>query len=309
MKKESVIEKNKDLQKRINDAANHFSPHFLALQQNLQNHPLITEHREAAVVINEYLNQLFMLIHLQNYFLEYCKQSFSVTAFLQHKIKYAQPKSNLSAYASGKKQSFSDIPNGELFDTLKRWRDIVCQESNTPIYLVANQNALKEIVTYLPFTKKDLMKLSGFGEARAERYGDEILDAVQDYCSRNNLESNMNAKLLAPKRERKQKSTEEKIPTDILSFNLYKEGKTVEEIAKERSLSVSTIQAHLTSFIAKGEVDINKIVPEEKQLLIKEAIKIHGGQSFKTLKDDLPEDVSYGEIKMVIAAQEREERA
>ena len=309
MKKESVIEKNKDLQKRINDAANHFSPHFLALQQNLQNHPLITEHREAAVVINEYLNQLFMLIHLQNYFLEYCKQSFSVTAFLQHKIKYAQPKSNLSAYASGKKQSFSDIPNGELFDTLKRWRDIVCQESNTPIYLVANQNALKEIVTYLPFTKKDLMKLSGFGEARAERYGDEILDAVQDYCSRNNLESNMNAKLLAPKRERKEKSTEEKIPTDILSFNLYKEGKTVEEIAKERSLSVSTIQAHLTSFIAKGEVDINKIVPEEKQLLIKEAIKIHGGQSFKTLKDDLPEDVSYGEIKMVIAAQEREERA
>jgi ATP-dependent DNA helicase RecQ len=72
---------------------------------------------------------------------------------------------------------------------------------------------------------------------------------------------------------------------------------------------VSTIQAHLTSFIAKGEVDINKIVPGEKQLLIKEAIKIYGRQSFKTLKDDLPEDVSYGEIKMVIAAQEREERA
>jgi hypothetical protein len=303
MRKEAVIEKNKELQKRINDAANHFSPHFLALQQNLQNHPLITEHREAAVVINEYLNQLFMLIHLENYFLEYCKQPFSVTAFLQHKIKYTQPKLNVSAYASGKKQSFSDIPNVELFDTLKRWRDIVCQESNTPIYLVANQNALKEIATYLPFTKKDLMKLSGFGEARAERYGDEILDAVHDYCSRNNLESNMSAKLPAPKRERKEKSAEEKTPTNTVSFNLYKEGKTIPEIAKERNLSTTTIEGHLAFFISSKQININDLVCEEHQLLIKEALKTYGKESIKVLKDNLPEGISYGMIRMVIADQ------
>ncbi|MGN6195863.1 MAG: helix-turn-helix domain-containing protein [Ginsengibacter sp.] len=303
MRKEAVIEKNKELQKRINDAANHFSPHFLALQQNLQNHPLITEHREAAVVINEYLNQLFMLIHLENYFLEYCKQPFSVTAFLQHKIKYTQPKLNVSAYASGKKQSFSDIPNVELFDTLKRWRDIVCQESNTPIYLVANQNSLKEIATYLPFTKKDLMKLSGFGEARAERYGDEILDAVHDYCSRNNLESNMSAKLPAPKRERKEKSAEEKTPTNTVSFNLYKEGKTIPEIAKERNLSTTTIEGHLAFFISSKQININDLVCGEHQLLIKEALKTHGKESIKVLKDNLPEGISYGMIRMVIADQ------
>ena len=50
-----------------------------------------------------------------------------------------------------------------------------------PIYMVANRN-VKEIATYLPLNKKDLIKLSGFGKAKAEKYGDEILRAVMDYC-------------------------------------------------------------------------------------------------------------------------------
>ncbi|HEY5390952.1 MAG TPA: AAA family ATPase, partial [Hanamia sp.] len=143
MKMEPVIEKNGKLQQRINDAAGHFLPKFSALQQDIQNHPLITEHREAAIIINEYLNQLLLLLHIQNYNFQYCTELFSLTAFLQHKIKFTKPKLNLSVYASGKKQSFSDIPNVELFDTLKRWRDMVCEENNLPIYMVANQNALK----------------------------------------------------------------------------------------------------------------------------------------------------------------------
>ena len=58
-------------------------------------------------------------------------------------------------------------------------------------------------------------------------------------------------------------------------------------------------------FVAKGELDINKMVSEEKQLLIKEAIKIYGSESFKTLKENLPEDVTYGEIRIVMAAEKK----
>jgi ATP-dependent DNA helicase RecQ len=244
-----------------------------------------------------------MAFHVENYFLEYCTQPFSVTTFLQHKLKFAQPKFSISCYASGKKQSFSDVPNAELFDTMKRWRDMIVEESGVPIYMVANQSALKEIATYLPFTKKDLMQLNGFGKAKAEKYGDDILDAVQDYCSRNNLESNMHAKEAAPKRERKEKSQEEKTPTNIASFNLYKEGTLIEDIAKIRNLTVGTIEGHLAPFVVNGEIDINDIVPEAKQILIKEAVKIHGRESTKTLKENLPEDISYGEIRMVLAVE------
>jgi ATP-dependent DNA helicase RecQ len=89
----------------------------------------------------------------------------------------------------------------------------------------------------------------------------------------------------------------------MISFNLFKEGKSVPEIAKERNMAISTIEGHLASFVANGEIDINKMVSEEKQLLIKEAAKIYGRESFKTLKDNLPENITYGEIRMVMAGE------
>jgi Helix-turn-helix domain len=37
--------------------------------------------------------------------------------------------------------------------------------------------------------------------------------------------------------------------------------------------------------------------------LIKEAVKIHGRESLKIIKENLPEDITYGEIRMVLAAE------
>ncbi|MEO8109550.1 MAG: helix-turn-helix domain-containing protein [Ginsengibacter sp.] len=303
MKEEPVIEKNETLQKRINAAANHFEPKFSAYQQSIQNHPLITEHRETANIINEYLNQLILAVYIANYYLQYCKRPFSVSSFLQHKLKFAQPRFNVSAYASGKKQSYSDIPNIELYDVLKHWRDEICDKSGMPIYMVANRATLTEVVTYLPLSKKDLMQISGFGKAKVDKYGDDILQSVQEYCTRNNIETNMSAKEANPKRERKERSDEVKTDTKTLSYNLFKEGKSVAEIAKDRNFTIGTIEGHLAWYVANGDIDISQIVSVEKQLLIKSASKTHGSVSHKALKDNLPESITYGEIKMVLAAE------
>lgn len=303
MKDEPVIEKNEVLQKRINDAAAHFEPKFSAYQHAIQNHPLITEHREVANVINEYLTQLVLTLYTTNYFLKYCKQPFSVTSFLQHKLKFAQPRFNITCYASAKKQSFADVPNPELYDALKRWRDMVCEETGMPIYMVANQVTLKEIATYLPLTKKDLLQISGFGKAKVDKYGDDIVATVEGYCSGRNIAGNMAAKAANPKRERKEKvAAEEKTDTKTLSFNLFKEGKTVVEIARVRNFAISTIEGHLAWYVGHGDIDINSLVPLQKQILIKEAAKIHGSSSHKTLIDNLPAGISYGEIRLVLAA-------
>ncbi|MBI3883352.1 MAG: AAA family ATPase [Sphingobacteriales bacterium] len=193
MKDEAIIENNSALQKRINDAANYFEPKYATHQQNIQTHPLITEHKEAANLVNEYLLQLLTAVHSSNYYLQYCKQPFSVTTFLQHKLKFAQPRFNITCYASGKKQITSDIPNVELYDTLKRWRDMICEETKSPIYMIANQATLKEISTYLPLTKKDLLLINGFGKAKVDKYGEDIIDAVASYCSRHDIDTNMSA--------------------------------------------------------------------------------------------------------------------
>jgi hypothetical protein len=303
MKEEGIVENNELLQKRISDAANHFVPKLEIYVKEIQNHPLITEHKEAATPINEKLLELALAIYNSHYYLQYCKQPFSVTTFLQHKLKYAVPKYNITCYASGKKQtvSYTDTPNAELYETLKRWRDMVCSDEDLPIYMVANQATLKEISTYLPLIKKDLLQISGFGKAKVDKYGDDVLAAVESYCQQYHFKTNMAVKTANPKKERKEKSTEVKTDTKTASFNLYKEGKAVATIAAERNLSAGTIEGHLAYFVSTGEIDINDLVDEKKQQLIKAAVAIHGGLSHKTLIDNLPNDISYGNIKMVLA--------
>ena len=305
LKEEAVIENNALLQKRISDAANHFIPRLEGYLKELKKHPLYTEHKETAVPVNEKLNELALAFYNCNFYMQYCKQPFSVTGFLQHKLKYAQQRFNITCYATETLNTKSDLSNAELYDTLKRWRNMICSETGQPIYIVANQASLMEISTYLPLTKKDLMLINGFGKAKAEKYGDEILEAVAGFCERHNLETNMHAKTGNPKKERKLKSTELKPDTKTVSFNLYKEGKGIDGIVKERKLSISTIEGHFAYFIGTGEIDISDLVSKEKQKSVKEAVTKHGSLSHKALIDALPKNISYGELRMILAAQKR----
>ncbi|MBL0145904.1 MAG: helix-turn-helix domain-containing protein [Chitinophagaceae bacterium] len=303
MKDEGTIEKNEMLQKRITDAANHFIPKLDGYFNHIKNHPLITEHKETATLVNEKLNDLELAIYINNYFLQYCKQPFSITGFLQHKLKYTQPKYNITCYASRKKEAYSDVANAELYETLKRWRDMVCKEENLAIYMVANQGTLKEISNYLPLTKAHLLQITGFGKAKVDKYGDDVLAAVESYCNRCNIETNMTTKLLSPKKEKKPKNIEPKTDTKELSYNLYIQGKTIAEIAKERGFAISTIEGHLTHYVSIGNLHIDDFVSKEKQLIIKNAVAIHGSLSHKTLLDNLPSGISYTEIRMVLASE------
>ncbi len=301
MKEEGVIENNVLLQKRISDAANHFIPKLEAYLKELKTHPLNTEHKEASIPVNEKLNEFALALYNSNFYMQYCKQPFSVTGFLQHKLKYVVPRFNITCYASETAETKTDSANVELYDTLKRWRNMVCKENDQPIYMVANQASLQEICTFLPLTKKDLMQIGGFGKAKAEKYGDEILEAVESFCERNGLETNMAAKRGNPKKERKPKSSEPKTDTKTVSFELYKAGKDIITIAKERNFAVSTIEGHLAYFVGTGEIDINDLVNKEKQTQVNDAVKLYGLLSHKTLIDNLPKDFSYGELRMVLA--------
>lgn len=304
MREEAVIEHNANLQKRISDAAHHFIPKLEQYAREIKNHPLISEHKETAVPVNELLNELSLALYNCNYYMLYCKQPFSVTGFLQHKLKYTQPRFNLTCYAAETKEKevVNDLSNAELYETLKRWRNMVCSETGQPIYMVANQASLLEISKYLPRNKNDLMQMSGFGRAKAEKYGDEILEAVESFCDRLGLETNMAEKTSEKKKEKKTKITVPKTDTKTASFELFKAGKAVADIAKERNLSLSTIDGHLAYFVGTGDIGINELVDGNKQKLINDAIDQYGMASQKTLIDHLPKNISYGELRMVIAA-------
>jgi PIF1-like helicase/Helix-turn-helix domain/HRDC domain/Helicase len=307
LKDEPMVEKNEPLQSRISVGANHFLQKFNSFIGALKNQSMITEHKETADIVNEHLLNTVNALHAAEYNLQYCKMPFSVTTYLQHKLNYAQTKFNLSVYASSKRNTTTDSPNPELYDTLKRWRDIICNDENIPIYLIGGHATLKDICTYLPKTKRDLLLISGFGKAKVDKYGDEIVDAVCDYCERHNIETNIDAKKVAPKRERKIKIEDglPKLTTQESTYNLFKEGKTILEIAVLRSLTAGTIEGHIAACIEKGLVEITEVMPIERYKEVVAIMKDKGEKTYTEMREQHP-TISYGEMRIAEAGMKIE---
>lgn len=301
LKDEPIVEKNESLQSRIAAAANHFITKFNELQENIKTNQLVTEHKETADLINEYLNLVAVEISINIYYLEYCKKDFALTTFLKHRIDFALPKFSLSCYAGNKKSSKTDSPNPELYDTLKRWRDIICADEGTPIFMVATHIMLKDIATFLPRTGRDLLLINGFGKVKVDKYGGDILQIVNDYCELHNIETSLITKKPAPKKERKTKVASEKIDTKQSTYVLFKEGKTIAEIAVLRNFAVQTIEGHLAAFIENGLIEISSFISNEKYETIAKVMKDRGEKTLTDLKPLLP-NASFGEMRMVEAA-------
>jgi len=299
---EPVIENNQPLQKRIQDAAGYFLPLLQNMKQQLQQHPVVTEHKEAAAAVDEVLLELMAAFVKAIHMVQFCKEPFSVTAYLKHKLNLSIPRMHISSYAASKKQTASaDIPNPELFYALKTWRDRLCNEEDLPIYFVANNNSLKEIAAYLPLTNQHLQQLSGFGKAKADKFGDDIVQMVQAYCNLYNLETNIELKSASPKRQRKEPAEKkaDKIPSAVLSARLHKEGKTIAEIAKERNLAASTIEGHLTSFIETGEIKVAAFADETTVKIITEYISNNPEKSPGEIRAMLNNEYSFAQVRAV----------
>jgi predicted ATPase len=85
------------------------------------------------------------------------------------------------------------------------------------------------------------------------------------------------------------------------SLKMYQEGKSVEEIAKERNLTTQTIEGHLTSFIPTGETKVEDFVSPEKMNVIIDFYRNNpDSKNSSAVKHSLGDDYSYMEIKAVM---------
>lgn len=203
-----------------------------------------------------------------------------------------------------------DLPfENDLLEKLKTVRRDIAMLENVPAYVVLSDAALVEMATYLPQNLNELGLISGFGEVKLARYGREFLLPITTYTAEHHLSSRIALK--GRKRERKPRAEKPTAPrsadTRRDSLTLYQKDKSIAEIAKERGLTVSTIESHLSHFVTTGEIDVRDMVPAAKIAVIQEAIESYGAERLSPLKEVLGDNYSYGEIKAVLAWMNRNE--
>ena len=108
------------------------------------------------------------------------------------------------------------------------------------------------------------------------------------------------AKAEAAKKEKGKKK--EKGDSQKFSFELFRQGMSVEEISKTRNLVVSTVEGHLSQYVANGELRLEELLPGHKIQAIRQTIVELNSDSAKLIREKLGEEYSYGEIRLVLAA-------
>lgn len=185
--------------------------------------------------------------------------------------------------------------DNELFEILKQLRKAISQEESVPPFMIFPDATLKELSEYMPTKEEDLLKIKGIGERKAKVYGERFIEAITEYMNEKGIDINN-----MDNYEGTKSSKESKIKTHVLSYNLYKEGKTIKEIAEERNLKAITIQEHLFKCLSEGmEVDLDNFIKKDYEKLILDTIKKVGGTKLKPVKDELPPEVDYMCIKSV----------
>ena len=186
-----------------------------------------------------------------------------------------------------------NIPNPLLYSLLRSWRFEKATELGMPVYMVFSQKALIELVNYLPTDSFSLKLINGMGDKKIQQFGADILQMIQLYCDENNIEKGE-----IPLKEIPSKKKEPKPDTKKVSFELFKSGKTIAEISKERGFASSTIESHLAHYVGLGELDVKQFLTNEKLEKIVAYFKNTENKSFGEAKIFFGDEVSYGEMRM-----------
>lgn len=185
-----------------------------------------------------------------------------------------------------------------LYDKLRRLRKEIADEQNVPPFVVFSDATLKDMCGKLPANEGAMLNVSGVGKFKLEKYGIRFFDIIAEYAGANNTA----ATVAEPAEQEAQGAAKEtKKDTRLVTYELYTGGRTIEEICKYRGLSQVTIEGHLIDCLNKGmPLEYECFIPKDMEPGIMEAIKIHGTDKLKPIKEALPSEVTYTAIKFAV---------
>jgi len=91
-----------------------------------------------------------------------------------------------------------------------------------------------------------------------------------------------------------------KKPTHVVSFQLFEEGKSLDEIAALRSLTRGTILGHLAKMASVGVLSVERLFSREDIRLFETRFAQHNFKSITEWKQALPDSWDYNEIRILV---------
>ena len=199
------------------------------------------------------------------------------------------------------KHQVGDIACDEvLFERLRELRKRLADERQVPPYIIFSDVALRQMARVYPGNEAEFRRLSGVGERKLAEFGSlflgEIARHLQSSPRQIFADDTFEAPSLAPPRRSKLTGTV------LGTLRIFRAGKSVDSIARERALTAGTILGHLAAAVEAGEsIDLRRLIDAPEQAEIESALKQHPGVALSPVFQALGERYDYGLLRLVRA--------
>ncbi|MFD2999454.1 DNA helicase RecQ [Pontibacter toksunensis] len=206
-----------------------------------------------------------------------------------HLVKFEEVKQ--AEEAAARPRPKRELIKDALFDRLRALRKRLADEMGVPPYVVFTDSTLQEMAAERPTNRISMLAISGVGAQKYDRFGDAFITEIIDFIN-----------------EEQAKGTKLKGATHLSTFELLQQGKTVEQISKERNLNPVTIYSHLATLYEQGyQVDMTKYVTKQEYKAIAVAIAKHGTEAkLKDLFEALGEQYDYYKIRLAVSIYKKQ---
>ena len=289
------------LQQRVRKASAYFSEKLdQGLRPWLDAFAFETDNKALRKTLRQAVDELRKALAIKSAGIESCRERFSTTTYLGALAK-ARVDADLREPQAGTRldTDLGDADSPTLLAALRRWRARKADEEErdgSTRYRILTRAVLRQIADTLPDSPQALTAIRGIGKSTVNRYGEEILGVVSDYCRSKGIDA---AAVRGPSQQRRVEPETQESDTRLISYRLYAEGLSIQEIASRRSLKTNTIEGHLAHYIGTGKLAITDFIGDDKLARITAALNEAGADELGLAKQALGDDCSYGEIKMV----------
>ena len=181
----------------------------------------------------------------------------------------------------------------ELLEYMRGWRRSAAQAQGVPAFVVMHDTTLEELCRKQPKSVEELMSVSGFGVKKSQTYGLTIIEALNKFRAGARAATRME-KMSPPAQE---------------TIRLLAQGKSFEEIARIRDRQLASVITLVADLIEEGRLEFQPAwIAESKRTQIEATCVRHGTDRLRTIKDALPEETTYDEIRLVVAGLRSKEK-
>jgi len=290
------IDKNEPLQERLKKACVYFRDQIGALiEKDLGNLELETDNKLVRKQMGEAMERLEQFFEIKKACLHACTDGFSVKKYLE-----VRAKASVHIPEGGRKrrhpvETFAGVVDHPiLLKMLKSWRSSKAADLGRPDHRVLSLKSMAAIANQLPVNPVHLYAVKGVSRKKIKEFGEDIMGLILAYCSEQQI----------PVHSGEMQLSKQKMKTGLdskgISYELFQSGRSIEDIAADRSMAVSTIEGHLAYFVGTGDISINRLVSQEKVEWVISHLKNQNYNGLGGIKAALGDKVSYAELRFVM---------